>query len=189
LREAPLNALIHKGYASGNPIQIRVTKNSLWIWNEGPLPERSTAETLLQAHASHSANPDVAHTFYLSGHIEAWGRGYERIAEACREAKAPEPTVEYDGSGIWLKWARHTPEVTPEVMRMLAVVEGELGRREIQSKLGLHDEKHFREFYQQPAVTLGLIETTIPDKPNSRPQKCRLTAKGRAQLALLRRKS
>jgi hypothetical protein len=32
--------------------------------------------------------------------------------EACREAKAPEPAVEHDGNGVWLKWAWQAPEVT-----------------------------------------------------------------------------
>lgn len=52
------------------------------------------------------------------------------------------------------EWARRTPgvtlELTHEVVRVRAVIEGELGRREIQSVLGLHDENHFREFCQQP---------------------------------------
>jgi hypothetical protein len=66
---------------------------------------------------------------------------------------------------------------------MLAVIKGDMGRREIQAKLGLADEKHFREFYQQPAIAQGLIEMTIPDKPKSRLQKYRLTEKGRGFLA------
>jgi Fic family protein len=72
------------------------------------------------------------------------------------------------------------PEVTPEVRKMLSVVSGEMTRKEIQQKLGLVDEKHFREFYQQPAIAAGLMEMTIPDKPNSRLQKYRLTPKGAA---------
>lgn len=76
-----------------------------------------------------------------------------------------------------------TPEVTPEVRKMLTVLKGDMGRREIQAKLGLTDEKHFREFYQQPAIAQGLIEMTIPDKPKSRLQKYRLTEKGRGFLA------
>ena len=62
---------------------------------------------------------------------------------------------------------------------MLAMMTGEMTRREIQEKLGLKDEKHFRENYQQAALNLGLIEMTIPDKPRSRRQKYRLTPAGR----------
>lgn len=72
------------------------------------------------------------------------------------------------------------PEVTPEVRKMLSVLSGEMTRKEIQQKLGLMDEKHFRVNYQQAAVAAGLIEMTIPDKPNSRLQKYRITPKGAA---------
>lgn len=72
------------------------------------------------------------------------------------------------------------PEVTPEVVSLLLVMDGEMSRREIMRQLGLNDEKHFREQYQQRAVKAGVIELTIPDKPNSPLQKYRLTAQGRA---------
>lgn len=36
------------------------------------------------------------------------------------------------------------------------------GMKVTQHTLGLSDEKHFREYYQQAAVGLGLIEMTIP---------------------------
>ncbi|OYY25191.1 MAG: cell filamentation protein Fic [Thiotrichales bacterium 35-46-9] len=48
--------------------------------------------------------------------------------------------------------------------------------------LGLKDEKHFRENYQQTAISHGFIEMTLPDKPNSRLQKYRLTPHGKAYL-------
>ncbi|MDO5623589.1 MAG: hypothetical protein Q4G71_02760 [Pseudomonadota bacterium] len=76
----------------------------------------------------------------------------------------------------------HTPEVTPEVGRLLAVLQGDMGRAHIMAALGLKDEKHFREHYQQAAIVLGLIEMTLPDKPRSRLQKYRLTAAGQAWL-------
>jgi len=75
-----------------------------------------------------------------------------------------------------------TPEVTPEVKKMLSVMQGEMTRGEIQEKLGLKDEKHFRENYQQIGIKLGLIEMTIPDKPRSSKQRYRLTEKGRKLL-------
>lgn len=68
---------------------------------------------------------------------------------------------------------------TLEGMKMLAVLKGDMGRQEIQIRLGLSDEKHFQESHQQPGISLGLIEMTIADKPRSRLQKCRLTDKGR----------
>jgi ATP-dependent DNA helicase RecG len=75
-----------------------------------------------------------------------------------------------------------TPEATPEVWRMLRIMDGEMNRLEIMHRLGLKDEKHFREAYQQTGVTLQVIEMTIPDKPHSSKQKYRLTDKGRALL-------
>ncbi|MEW5980388.1 MAG: Fic family protein [Acidobacteriota bacterium] len=61
---------------------------------------------------------------------------------------------------------------------MLSVMQGEMTRSEIMSALGLSDEKHFREHYQQIGTRLGLIVMTIPDKPRSRKQKYRQTEKG-----------
>jgi len=55
-------------------------------------------------------------------------------------------------------------------------------RGEIMAALGLKDEKHFREHYQQAGISLGVIEMTIPDKPNSSKQRYRLTELGHAQL-------
>ncbi len=48
--------------------------------------------------------------------------------------------------------------------------------------LDMQDRKSFRERYLKPALVDGLIEMTIPDKPNSRLQKYRLTDKGQQWL-------
>ena len=74
--------------------------------------------------------------------------------------------------------AEATPEATPEVGRLLSVVSGELSRRELQSRLGLRDDDHMRVAYLLPALAAGVLERTIPDKPNSRLQKYRLTQAG-----------
>jgi len=76
-----------------------------------------------------------------------------------------------------------SPQVTPQVGELLAAIEGDMGREALQSALGLSDRKSFRERYLKPALADGLIEMTIPDKPNSRLQKYRLTDKGRQWLA------
>lgn len=64
-----------------------------------------------------------------------------------------------------------------------------MSREALQSILGLRDRKSFRELYLRPALADGLIEMTIPDKPNSRLQKYRLTDRGRQWLAVQRKNS
>jgi Fic family protein len=67
---------------------------------------------------------------------------------------------------------------TPQVSELLALIQGEMGREALQDAMGLSDRKSFRERYLKPALADGLLEMTIPDKPNSRLQKYRLTDKG-----------
>ncbi|MBU0908526.1 MAG: Fic family protein [Proteobacteria bacterium] len=75
------------------------------------------------------------------------------------------------------------PQVAPQVGKLLGLIQGEMSREALQNALGLLDRKSFRERYLKPALADGLIEMTIPDKPNSRLQKYRLTDKGRQWLA------
>lgn len=75
-----------------------------------------------------------------------------------------------------------TPRVTPQVAELLAVISGAMRRETLQSILGLSDRKSFRRRYLAPALDDGLIEMTLPEKPNSRLQKYRLTEKGRQWL-------
>jgi hypothetical protein len=73
-----------------------------------------------------------------------------------------------------------TPQVTPQVSRLLEVLIDDMSRAEIMSALALKDRMHFANDYLRPALEEDLIQYTIPDKPNSRLQQYRLTEKGRA---------
>jgi hypothetical protein len=72
--------------------------------------------------------------------------------------------------------------VTPQVERLLEVLVGDMSREDLQTAIGLQDRKSFRERYLKPALAEGLIEMTLPGKPNSRLQKYRLTDPGRRWL-------
>ena len=87
-----------------------------------------------------------------------------------------------------------TPPVAPPVAewfdsplnRLLYVIgNGEKSAQDIRAGLALVDRTHVRSAYVDPALHLGYIEYTIPDKPHSRLQKYRLTAKGKELLAQL----
>jgi Fic family protein len=75
-----------------------------------------------------------------------------------------------------------TPQVTPQVLELLRVVKLVASRAELQAELGLRDRKSFLERYLRPALTLGLLEMSVPNKPNSRLQKYLLTDRGRQVL-------
>ena len=51
----------------------------------------------------------------------------------------------------------------------------ELAISELMRRMGLSHKPTFRKNYLNPALEAGLIERTIPDKPNSRNQKYRKT--------------
>jgi len=67
----------------------------------------------------------------------------------------------------------------PQVKGLLKALKGEMNRDELQVAFGLQDRKSFSERYLKPALNAELIEMTIPEKPNSRLQKYRLTGRGR----------
>ncbi len=91
LREAIINALIHRDYFGNSQIQIRVYSDKLIIMNEGKLPPEVPVEKLKINHLSMPRNTLLAETFYYAGFIEAWGRGTLKIMEKCAEQGLPEP--------------------------------------------------------------------------------------------------
>jgi ATP-dependent DNA helicase RecG len=91
IREALYNAIVHKDYSSGIPIQISVYPNRLIFWNEGQLPENWTVEKLIQKHPSKPYNPDIANTFFRAGYIESWGRGTIKMINSCKFQKIAPP--------------------------------------------------------------------------------------------------
>jgi hypothetical protein len=55
-----------------------------------------------------------------------------------------------------------------------------MSRQELQNLLTLKDNEHFRKSYLIPALSSGMIEMTIPEKPRSSKQKYRITDLGRS---------
>lgn len=104
LREALLNALCHKQYESCTPIQISVYDDRLYIANCGKLPENWTVNNLMSKHASKPYNPSIANVFYLAGFIESWGRGIEKICQACDEDGSPRPEYTINPGDIMIKF-------------------------------------------------------------------------------------
>ncbi len=200
--EAIVNAVAHRDYTSNGSVQVMLFADRLVVRNPGSLPPALTLGMLRVAHGSVPRNPLLAESLYLAQYIERMGTGTVDMIRRCVENGLPEPGFAVEDGFVTTVWRPVPsylrqitpdvtpeatpdviPEVTPEVVRMLSAIRGEMSRRQIQAELGLTDEKHFREYYQQPAIAQGLLEMTIPDKPRSNRQKYRLTEKGRAVVA------
>ena len=104
LREALFNALCHSQYNGGIPIQISVYEDKLYIANCGRLPENWTVDNLMKKHASKPYNPSIAYIFYLAGFIESWGRGIEKICNACNAEGLPLPEFTVNSEDIMVKF-------------------------------------------------------------------------------------
>ena len=104
LREALLNAVCHKQYQSGIPIQISVYEDRLYVANLGSLPEDWTLEKLMNKHTSKPYNPNIAYVFYLAGFIESWGRGVEKICNALKADNLPMPEYTVNSGDIMIKF-------------------------------------------------------------------------------------
>lgn len=105
IREAVYNALIHCKWEDGIPIQIRIDDKSMYISNACVFPSDWTTENLMRTHNSRPYNPDLAGTFYRAGYIEAWGRGIQKICEACEELGTPIPEYILLGDDLTVKFS------------------------------------------------------------------------------------
>ncbi|MCD1640965.1 putative DNA binding domain-containing protein [Pseudomonas stutzeri] len=72
------------------------------------------------------------------------------------------------------------PSLPQEQLALLRRMTGEHATPELMAFIGRSNRSKFRQQVLAPLLALGLVETTIPDKPTSSKQRYRLTAAGRA---------
>jgi ATP-dependent DNA helicase RecG len=168
----------------GGAVSVAMYDDHLEIINTGTLHFDITPEKLAQPHQSRPWNPIIANVFYRSGIIEQWGTGTLKVIDWCRDNANPAPVWEEQSGSVIVTFrpapgfaAETTPQVAEEVARLLPISTPR-SRQEPLRDLGLSDREHFRKAYLVPALESGLMERTIPDKPQSRMQRYRLTAKG-----------
>ena len=125
IRESLLNAVCHKDYSSGVPIQISVYFDHIVFWNPGRLPEQIPLNKLFQKHSSIPFNPDIANTFFRCGDIEAWGRGYRKILNSVLEHKLLPPQIEMMGGLMLTYYANVRNQLLAENVdeRLIQIVE------------------------------------------------------------------
>jgi predicted HTH transcriptional regulator len=202
IAEAIINAIAHRDYYSKGSIQISVFKDRIEISNPGSLPKELDISQLKEPHSSYPYNPTLANCMFLTGAIERFGTGIPEMYALTAERGLKAPDFEDNKTFLVTLWrpsastAHDTDHDTDYdtdhdtdhdqkyifieelPKRLIWILDGERSRNELMEILQLKHNPTFRENYIEPAMTKGWIEMTIPDKPQSKKQRYRLTQAG-----------
>ena len=165
----------------------------LEIWNAGSLPSGWTVDMLLKPHTSLPPNELIAGPMYLKGYIERLGTGTEDVAKLCARSGLPAPGF---AEGVDFRAVLKRKRLGGVAGGVAGgVVGGVRTRLLLFLSSGEKSTGEMARHLGWPRVYGGLnreikslladccVEYTIPEKPQSRLQKYRLTAKGRELLA------
>ena len=107
LREALLNAVVHRDYKDGSDIQIKIFDSSISIFSPGRLYDGLTLTELQHDHyRSRLRNKLVAEAFYLTTGIEKYGSGFIRIRQSLLDYPEVQFTVEELSGGLCLTFTK-----------------------------------------------------------------------------------
>jgi ATP-dependent DNA helicase RecG len=94
IREALINAVVHRDYFNPNSIQVNIFDNRLEIINPGGLPEGLTKEFF--GRRSVRRNPIMYRLLRDVGFVEGLGTGIPRMVNTMRKASLPDPEFIFD---------------------------------------------------------------------------------------------
>ena len=152
IREAVVNALVHRDYTIAADVQVRVYDDRLVVWNPGGLPEGIRIEQLKEPdHPSIPRNPHLARAFYFAGLIERWGTGTTRMVRLCAEQGLPEPEFDERSGNLQVVFQRDP--YTPRRLR-------QLGLNERQVRAVLYVKAHGRMTNQDYQGICGVSKPT-----------------------------
>lgn len=201
LREALLNAMGHRDYRKPGDLQVHIFHDRVEIVNPGGLVGGLTLETL--GSRSIPRNPLLFGMMHRMNLVEKVGSGLLRIRQMCEAYPCPQPQIEADADWYRIIFRRAgagpQSDLGPEsglesglesktAKSLLEVLEPQpLQRAEIARALGHGKVSGAVNRAVKELLQKQLIEYTLPDRPNSRLQKYRLTAKGGQLLAGMKR--
>jgi hypothetical protein len=179
--ELLVNAFIHRDYFTSASIRIMVFADRIEIISPGHLPDSLNIEAIRHG-MTNRRNPTLTeHATHILPY-RGLGSGIPRALDEWPDIRFEDEVAGNQFKAIIPR--PFSPEVTPEVEKVVRALPVVLSRQALQNNLSLKDDEHFRKAYLLPAIASGLVEMTMPDKPRSRLQRYRLTVKGQQWLAL-----
>ena len=183
IREAVLNALIHRDYShltEGTPVQINFFTDRLEIHSPGSLYGRMTVEQLGHSRPD-LRNPALAVMTEVLVGAENRYSGIPTIRREMAAHNLPEPVFEnrrnefvvilYNGVSVEARQERS------EEAMLLEYCREPRNRKEIAQFLGLKTASYAMDRYIRPLLDEGKLEMTMPEKPRSTHQKYKTVQK------------
>lgn len=185
VREAVLNALIHRDYSfhtEGMPVQITMFTNRLEITNPGGLYGRLTVDQLGQVQPD-TRNPVLVTAMETLGQTENRYSGIPTIRSSMNKHGLPEPVFQNTrGSFRVIIYNNTISAQTSETVRepvaeyidekgLLSFCSTPRTRKEIVEYLAISSGQYALRRYLDPLVQAGAIQMELPDKPRSPKQK------------------
>lgn len=182
IREAVLNALIHRDYSpltEGTPVQINLFSDRLEIHSPGCLYGRMTVEQLGHSRPD-LRNPALA---VMTEVLVGAENRYSGIPTIRREMAAhglPAPVFENRRNEFIVTFynkQQASAETQPEATgNLLEFCRAPRSRKEIAQFLGIKSVSYAMDRYVTPLLDAGKLEMTIPSKPKSTYQKFKATS-------------
>lgn len=108
LREALVNAVIHRNYAiSGSQTMLEVFDDRIVVTSPGALPNHMTVEQARSGGAPRSRNEMMANAMVVAGLMERRGRGWLTMRHAMREFNGTEPELASDPDNRFVRVTFH----------------------------------------------------------------------------------
>jgi predicted HTH transcriptional regulator len=143
VREAVVNAVAHRNYASKSAVQVMVFADRVEVWNPGGLPEDLTVRQLRQPHSSVPRNRLICEPLFLAHYIERAGTGTLDMIRLCHKAGLPEPEFQHEGERfvvtIWRHW------LTDKVMAQLRLNDRQKKALDFLKKMGRITNREYQE--------------------------------------------
>ena len=186
IREAIANAVAHRDYRISSHIDVAIFDDRIEVWSPGGLPLGIRMEDLFKKHISVLRNSTIAEVLFLSGYIERWGTGIDKMNKLMQEQQLPTPEYkEISGNFVVIfkrKKIQVGEQVGEQVLSVLKFCNLPMSKKEILKHLKLSNVylNYKRNIY--PLVVNGFLKMLIPDKPQSSKQKYVITEKGKQLL-------
>lgn len=184
LREAILNALVHRDYSTHTenmPIQLTMFSDRVEIRNPGGLYGRITVDQLGKAQPD-TRNPFLVTALEVLGQTENRYSGIPRIRRAMAEANLPEPVFRdsrgefsvclYNNSKALEQKAEDSQKdcaapIFSDSKGLLEFCRTPRSRKEISDFLGIASIQYATRRYLEPLIQAGAILLSNPDHPKS----------------------